>query len=76
MDRLAVERALATYKDENCYIKKQTIKGHGMGVYATRSLTPGTEIGDYIGELLGSDGAAVQVRMICSSWTRAASSIP
>ena len=55
MDRLAVERALATYKDENCYIKKQTIKGHGMGVYATRSLTPGTEIGDYIGELLGSD---------------------
>jgi len=54
MDREAVENCMLTYNDGDVTAKKVASKGGGLGVFALRLLPPGLDIGDYIGELIGS----------------------
>jgi hypothetical protein len=53
MDRELVENCLLSYRDKNVYIKSTPTKG-GLGVFAITDLKPGTEVGDYQGDIVGS----------------------
>jgi len=60
MERAILETAMESYGDGTVIVRRVESKGNGLGVVADRTLMPGVEIGDYIGELLGS--ASVRVR--------------
>ena len=55
MQREALTEMLLGWEEPKIKILRVPEKGNELGVFAREQLLPGTELGDYIGQLLGSD---------------------
>ena len=52
----------------NSWYAIKTIKKKGRGVFATRTIDPGTVIGDYLGTITKPDTHTMKTNMAFTTW--------